>query len=329
MSSFAGESTNAATGTQRVGGIDCGTNTIRLLIADRAADGSLRDIERRMEMVRLGYGVDKSGRFDAAAIERTLAATREYAQLIREHGVTHVRFGATSATRDAENRDVFIRGVEEILGVSPEVISGDEEARLSYDGAVKTLPDSGVAPRLVVDIGGGSTELVRGGESVEAAISLNMGSVRLTERHLAEDPPTDEGIRHAIEDIDALLDEADQVVDFASIRSIIGVAGTVTTMSAVARGLTEYSPDATHGDVNSAADMVQLCEQIVRETREERSRHTVIHPGRIDVIGAGALIWARILQRVASHGHVSLVTTSEHDILDGLAMSARPRAADA
>lgn len=304
-----------------VAAIDCGTNSIRLLVAEVKADGTLADIERRMEIVRLGHGVDRTGVLDPEAISRTLAATREYASVIERHGVTRVRFAATSASRDARNRDEFVAGVRGILGIEPEVITGTEEAALSYAGAVASLPDPGRAPRLVVDIGGGSTELVFGTEEPREGISLDMGSVRITERYLSSDPPTDAEIAAAGRDIDSLLDVAAQEIDFAAVKTVVGVAGTSTTLAALALGLETYTPERTHGASFDVQGMRDLCETVLRSSRSERASHPVIHPGRIDVIGAGALIYARILERAGRGEEMDRLITSEHDILDGLAMS--------
>lgn len=310
-----------------VAAIDCGTNSIRLLIARRIeATGAMVDVERHLEMVRLGYGVDRTGRFDPAAVARTLDAAQRYQRLINHHGVDDLRFVATSATRDAENRAEFIGGIREILGVEPEVISGAEEAELSFRGALATLDDLPVGPRLVVDIGGGSTELVLGTDRTEARISMDIGSVRLTERHLVSDPPTEPEIAAATADIDAQLDAAARVVPFADAIAVVGVAGTVTTVSALVQGVTEYRPGITHGAVLDIGDVIARCEELLRMTRVERAEPGIIHPGRIDVIGAGALIWARILRRVRSAAGVREVRTSEHDILDGIALDVLERA---
>lgn len=306
-----------------VAAIDCGTNSIRLLIARRdEATGRLVDLERHLEMVRLGLGVDRTGRFDPVAVERTLDAARRYRALVEHHGVRRedVRFVATSATRDASNRDDFISGIRAILGIDPEVISGQEEAELSYRGAVSTVEGLPAGPALVVDIGGGSTELVLGTTAPTHRISLDMGSVRLTERHLRSDPPADAEIAAATADIDALLDEAAEAIPLERVASLVGVAGTVTTVAAVATGIRDYRPDVTHGATLPVDEVRALCETLLRETREERSRHQVIHPGRIDVIGAGALIWSRIVERVAAASGITETRTSEHDILDGMAL---------
>lgn len=310
-----------------VAAIDCGTNSIRLLIARRDPDtGAMVDLERELEMVRLGYGVDRTGRFDPAAIERTLDAARRYAELIARHGVTEMRFAATSATRDAANRDEFIAGIQQILGVTPEVISGDEEAALSFRGAVSTLDGLPAGPRLVADIGGGSTELVIGTEEPTARISMDIGSVRLTERHLHSDPPTAEEIAAATADIDAMLEEAFARLPIPEAEAMIGVAGTVTTVTAVAEGLAAYRPDVTHGADLSLAHAIGTCERLLAMSHEERAALGIIHPGRIDVIGAGALIWATILRRVGEAAGIDRARTSEHDILDGLALDVLDRA---
>lgn len=305
-----------------VAAIDCGTNSIRLLITRRdPRTGTLVDLERRLEMVRLGYGVDRTGRFDPQAVERTLDAARRYGDLIAHHGAERIRFVATSATRDASNRDVFIDGIRDILGVTPEVITGDEEAALSFRGAVSTLEGLPGGPCVVVDIGGGSTELVLGTQAPLSRTSLDMGSVRLTERHLRSDPPTAAEISAASADIDELLDRAEQDMPLEEAACLVGVAGTVTTITAVAEGVQEYLPDATHGATLSIDEAVAVCDSLLGMTRQQRSAHRAIHPGRIDVIGAGALIWARILRRMAARAGLAHTRTSEHDILDGLALS--------
>lgn len=311
--------------TAPVAAIDCGTNSIRLLIARRDDAGALVDLERHMEIVRLGYGVDRTGRFDPVAVQRTLDACRRYAELIAHHGATDLRFVATSATRDASNRDEFIDGVRDILGVDVEVITGDEEAELSFRGAVTTLPALPTGRRVVIDIGGGSTELVLGTELPDERLSMDMGSVRLTERHLVSDPPTEEEIAAAAADVDAFLDRADAELDLADLTTIVSVAGTATTLTALAIGASEYTPDLTHGAEGEVEDLIALCEKVLRMTREERGRHRVIHPGRIDVLGGGALIWARVLRRLQDRSGVRRNVTSEHDILDGIALSVLDR----
>ncbi|MGO2193775.1 Ppx/GppA phosphatase family protein [Brachybacterium sp. AOP42-C2-15] len=306
-----------------VAAIDCGTNSIRLLIARRdEASGEMVDLERQLEMVRLGLGVDRTGQFDPVAVERTLEAARRYRILIDRHAVTRqeIRFVATSATRDAANRDLFIDGIREILGVEPEVISGEEEAALSFRGAVSTVQGLPDGPRLVVDIGGGSTELVLGTQTPTHRISMDIGSVRMTERHLHSDPPTAAEIAAATADIDAHLDAAEAEVPLQRTAALVGVAGTVTTVTAVAAGIQDYRPDVTHGASLPIDQVESICRTLLGETRQQRSLRPVIHPGRIDVIGAGALIWSRIVSRVAAAAAITETRTSEHDILDGIAL---------
>ncbi|UFU03827.1 Ppx/GppA family phosphatase [Ruania suaedae] len=310
----------------RVAAIDCGTNSIRLLIADRSA-GVLSDVLRRMEVVRLGQGVDRTGEFDPIALERTLEATGRYAELCREHGVEAVRFVATSATRDARNRQVFIDGVRDALGVEVEVITGHEEAALSFAGAVSILDGSAPADRLVVDIGGGSTELVLGaGETPDASISLDIGCVRMTERHLHEDPPTQAQIAAAAADVRAALDEAAEVVPLVRVGTIVGVAGSVTTVTAHALGLPSYQPDRINDSRLPIEKVRAACADLLAMPRADREALGFMHPGRVDVIGGGALIWAEVLARVAAEvesagGDLTEAVTSEHDILDGIALS--------
>lgn len=301
----------------RVAAIDCGTNSIRLLIAEVTA-GGLVDVERRMEVVRLGQGVDATGRLAPDALERTFAATRVYADAIRAAGAEAVRFVATSATRDAENAAEFRAGIAEILGVEPEVITGDQEAALSFLGATDSLRDAGVLePYLVVDIGGGSTEFVLGSGKVEAARSVDIGCVRMRERHLHDDPPTVGQIAGATADIEAAIDRAAEVVPLGEARSLIGVAGTVTTIAAIALGLTEYDPTRIHGARIRAARVHEIAADMLAATRAERAAIAVMHPGRVDVIAAGALVLDRILARLG----VAELIASEHDILDGIAAS--------
>ncbi len=320
----------------RVAAIDCGTNSIRLLIADAngAAEqgvnapkgGPLTDVVREMRVVRLGQGVDATGELAAEALQRTFDATRDYADLIREHGAERVRFAATSATRDARNRQVFVDGIRELLGVEPEVITGDEEAALSFAGASSVLPSPGKNPVLVVDLGGGSTEFVLGdADGVIAARSVDIGCVRLTERHLAADPPTAEQIAAAEADVDAAIDLAAETVPLNRTTAVVGVAGSITTITAHALGLTEYQPSAIHGAKLDLGTIRDACTSLLEMTREERARLPYMHPGRVDVIGAGALVWRRILERLheVTGGGIAAATASEHDILDGIALSIR------
>lgn len=311
----------------RVAAIDCGTNSIRLLIADVVQDGdacTLVDIVREMRVVRLGQGVDATGELAPEALKRTFAAAADYAALIREHGAVAVRFVATSASRDASNRHVFVDGIKDLLGVEPEVISGDEEAALSFAGASSVLPIAAGDHVVVVDLGGGSTEFVLGDAGgVEAAKSVDVGCVRMTERHLLGDPPTLEQITAAEADVDAAIDAALAVVPLQRATALVGVAGSVTTITAHALHLTEYSASAIHGRELDLKTIAAACSELLAMTREQRSVLPYMHPGRVDVIGAGALVWRRVVSRLAalSDGRIESVTTSEHDILDGIALS--------
>jgi exopolyphosphatase / guanosine-5'-triphosphate,3'-diphosphate pyrophosphatase len=306
----------------RVAAIDCGTNSIRLLIADvDPVTGTLVDMDRRMEVVRLGAGVDRTGEIAPEAMRRTLDATTGYAQLCRAAGVSAVRFVATSASRDARNRDQFVAGVRSILGVEPEVIAGAEEAALSFAGATAGLAAEHESPFLVVDLGGGSTEVVLGEKSVEAALSVDIGCVRLAERHLHGDPPTATELAAATADVDAALDRVAEQVPLARARTLIGVAGTVTTVIAHALGLPAYDPVALHGATVAVDRVLAACDDLIAMSKVDRAALPFMHPGRVDVIGAGALIWRRVVERVADVAPVTTVVASEHDILDGICWS--------
>ncbi len=311
----------------RVAAIDCGTNSIRLLIADiDRSNGSVKltDVVREMRVVRLGEGVDATGVLAPAALERTFAATADYARLIREHGAAKVRFVATSASRDARNRQVFVDGIRDLLGVEPEVITGDEEAALSFAGASSVLPILDGDHVLVVDLGGGSTEFVLGtADGVTAAKSVDVGCVRLTERHLREDPPTAEQIAAAEADVDAAITKAGLDVPLERATAVVGVAGSITTITAHALRLPEYSPEAIHGAELPIDDIRGAATDLLEMNRAARAALPYMHPGRVDVIGAGGLVWRRILERVAelSGGRIVTATSSEHDILDGIALS--------
>ena len=362
----------------RVAAIDCGTNTIRLLIADaRVAPGGavrLVPLVRLNEIVRLGQGVDRTGRLDEAALERTLAVVADYAGRCRELGAQSVRFVATSATRDASNRAVFVEGVRELLGVEPEVVSGQEEARLSFAGSLLGADGGGAFPgadaghaaagpagseaatagpetgavgptglgdaagpeadirpgavgmrRLVTDLGGGSTELVLGVDAPAAAYSMNTGSVRVTERYLA-DGVTPAAEAAARDHVRALLDRAGAVVDLGSTRELVGLAGTITTVTAHALGLESFEPEAIDGARLDVGTALASCEAIVHSTAAERESWGYLRPGRRDVIAAGALVWSEVIARVvedtAARGHrLAHTVTSLHDILDGIALS--------
>ncbi|WP_345131940.1 Ppx/GppA phosphatase family protein [Streptomyces mexicanus] len=309
----------------RVAAIDCGTNSIRLLVADANPEtGELVDLDRRMTIVRLGQGVDRTGRLAPEALERTFAACREYAEVIKEHGAERVRFVATSASRDAENREEFVRGVVDILGVEPEVISGDQEAEFSFTGATKELAgrEDLAKPFLVVDIGGGSTEFVVGEEHVRAARSVDVGCVRMTERHLVHDgvvsdPPTEEEIAAIRADVEAALDLAERTVPLREARTLVGLAGSVTSVSAIAQGLPEYDSARIHHSRVSHDRVRDITRRLLHSTHAERAAIPSLHPGRVDVIGAGALVLLAIMERIGAEE----VVVSEHDILDGIAWS--------
>lgn len=308
----------------RVAAIDCGTNSIRLLVAD-VADGGVTDVLRRMEVVRLGHGVDRTGWIDPEAMRRTLAMAREYAAQSRDLGATAARFVATSASRDAGNADEFVDGVAEAFAdfaIRPEVITGDEEARLSFEGATGGLTARGYAgPYLVVDLGGGSTEFVRGTDHVQAARSVDIGCVRMTERHLHGDPPTEVEIGSATVDIDRAVDEAAAEVPLEGVVTLVGLAGSVTTITAHALGLKEYDARRIHLTRLTPGEVGRACTSLLAMSHAERAALGFMHPGRVDVIGAGALVWRRVVERVvAATGPIDVVT-SEHDILDGIALS--------
>ncbi|GAA2043723.1 Ppx/GppA phosphatase family protein [Catenulispora yoronensis] len=314
--------------TKRVAAIDCGTNSIRLLIADvHPRTGKADDVVREMRIVRLGEGVDATGRLAPAALERTFNACLEYQELIeRNSGGTPIplRFVATSATRDAENRQEFTDGVKAILGVEPYVATGDEEARFSFSGATAELPhDRHDPPYLVIDIGGGSTEFVLGdADGVIAARSVDMGCVRMYERHLkSEGAATQAQIKAARADIEKLIDRAAEAVPLEDARTLVGLAGTVTTLGALALDLDEYDSEQIHLSHMTLGRVRDLTERLLGMTPEERKAVPVIHPGRADVIGAGALVLLAIMERVAPSLTAPEAVVSERDILDGIAAS--------
>jgi exopolyphosphatase / guanosine-5'-triphosphate,3'-diphosphate pyrophosphatase len=319
--------------SRRVAAIDCGTNSLRLLIADVDAERhELTDVIRRMEIVRLGQGVDATGRLAPEALDRTMRTLASYAADIRAAGAVTVRMVATSATRDAANAADFTNGVERTLGVLPEVISGREEAGLSFAGATAELAAEtviGAGPRpeppfLVVDIGGGSTEFVLGKSGPDAhpasdlaAISVDIGCVRLTERHLHGDPPTPAEVAAATADIDRGLDDVAAAIPVHDARTLVGLAGSVTSITAIALGLETYDPSRTHHARIPAATVDAVTRQLLSQTRQQRAAIGSLHPGRVDVIAAGALVLDRVMQRFGFAEEV----TSEHDILDGIAWS--------
>lgn len=302
----------------RVAGIDCGTNSIRLLVAELDGSG-LSELDRQMRVVRLGEGVDRTGRLAPQAIERTRVALADYAAVIEKFGVERVRMVATSASRDAANAEDFRAMVREVLGAEPEVITGLDEAQLSFAGAaagLPALPD----PVLLADIGGGSTELVLGssaGRTVRAAHSMDVGCVRMTERHLRSDPPAPAEIEATLADLRAALRRAAGDVPLAEARSFVGVAGTVTTIAAIALELPAYDPQAIHGSVIGYPVVAEVTERLLGMTHQQRAALPVMHPGRVDVIGGGALV----LRTVMEFAEVAEVVVSEQDILDGIALS--------
>ena len=333
----------------RVAAIDCGTNSLRLLVAD-VGQGRLVDVARRMEIVRLGQGVDRTGRLAPEALDRTTAVLREYAAIIAENGAAPIRMVATSATRDADNSAEFVHRVKEVLGVVPEVLTGDAEARLSFIGATAELAraDDG-ACYLVTDIGGGSTEFVVGAPAVLSAteqlafpaaagvrgdgsprsaagvrgdgsprsISVDIGCVRMTERHLHGDPPAEHEIAAAVADIDAALDAVAAAVPVRQGTTLVGLAGSVTTVAAIAMDMPAYDAARIHHARVSATDVHAVATALLAQTRTERAAIGVMHPGRVDVIGGGALILDRVMRRFG----FGEVLVSEHDILDGIAWS--------
>lgn len=305
---------------RRVAALDCGTNTLRLLVADLEVEaGEATYLDRRSTIVRLGQGVDRTGGFAAEALLRTFATLDDYVAIVEQHRPDAVRFVATSAARDASNRAVFVDGVRARLGVEPEIISGDEEARLAYDGATRQLigrPDV-ARPPLVLDIGGGSTELVLGSEPAGAVhgVSLDVGSVRLTERHLRTDPPTASEVARAVDDVSAALESVR--LPLASAGSLIGVAGSVTTMGAMVLGLPTYDREQVNLARLASTDVLRAIDRVVAMSLEERRALPFMHPDRADVIGAGALILGCVVERVG----LAHLVVSARDILDGLAWS--------
>ena len=299
----------------RVAAIDCGTNSIRLLIAD-ITDGNFKEVVRTMEIVRLGQGVDQNKSFHPDAITRTLSAVEKFAQLIASKGVEKIRFCATSATRDASNRELFTNGVKKILGVEVEVIPGEQEAALSFIGATKELSQSD-GPFLVVDIGGGSTEFVFGSEKVEFAKSVNIGCVRMSERHLNLQPPTMAQIAEAIIDIDLAITQAAKVVPISQAKSLVAVAGTATTVAAAALKLEEYDRYLIHLSRISAPSVHQVAAMFQSMNKDQITALGYMHPGRVDVITAGALVLSRIMAATGASEFIA----SESDILDGIAWS--------
>lgn len=308
----------------RLAAIDCGTNSIRLLIAD-AGGGRLRDVHRETRIVRLGQGVDATGEFAPDAIARTRSALSDYASLLKEHGVERVRMVATSAARDVANRDVFFAMTADVLGpVLPgaiaEVITGAEEAELSFHGAVGEL-DSVRGPFVVVDLGGGSTEIVVGGDEVVASYSADIGCVRLTERCLHSDPPTPEEVTAARQVVRERLGVALRAVPVEGARTWVGLAGTMTTLSALAHNMTAYDSAAIHLSRVAGHDLQGVCDRLIGMTRAERAALPPMHEGRADVIGGGAIVVEELARELRARAGIDELTVSEHDILDGIVLS--------
>jgi len=301
-----------------VAAIDCGTNSVRLLIADVDGGGMLHEHARIMRIVRLGEGIDRTGEFSEAALARLFGALDEFAGLIDRAGAERIRFVATSASRDARNRDAFVEGVRLRFGVEPEVIPGTEEASLSFTGAVRGLPSGLVTPpALVVDIGGGSTEFVLGSDRPEHAVSVDIGCVRMTERHLVGDPPTDAQVRASRDDIRSAVARAAESVPFDRARTVVGLAGSVTTVAAMALDLPAYDESVLHGSVITSEQVADVAARYLSMTRLERAALPYMHPGRVDVIGGGAMVLDEVMRATGA----PCVVVSEADILDGIVYS--------
>jgi exopolyphosphatase/guanosine-5'-triphosphate,3'-diphosphate pyrophosphatase len=308
----------------RLAAIDCGTNSIRLLIAD-AADGRLIDVHREMRIVRLGQGVDATGQFAPEALGRTRSALLDYAKLCTTHGVDRIRMVATSATRDAGNRDVFFAMTAEVLGgvvdgAVAEVITGVEEAELSFRGAVNEL-DVAAGPFVIVDLGGGSTEVVLGTDTVTASFSADIGCVRLTERCLHSDPPTAAEVAAARVVVRERLGEALRVVPVEQARTWVGVAGTMTTVAALAHEMTTYDSTAIHLLRVGVDRLLTVCDGLIAMPRDQRAALGPMHEGRVDVIGGGAIVIEELASALRARAGIEELTVSEHDILDGIALS--------
>jgi exopolyphosphatase/guanosine-5'-triphosphate,3'-diphosphate pyrophosphatase len=308
----------------RLAAIDCGTNSIRLLIAD-AADGRLIDVHREMRIVRLGQGVDATGQFAPEALGRTRSALLDYAKLCTTHGVDRIRMVATSATRDAGNRDVFFAMTAEVLGgvvdgAVAEVITGVEEAELSFRGAVNEL-NVAAGPFVIVDLGGGSTEVVLGTDTVTASFSADIGCVRLTERCLHSDPPTAAEVAAAREVVRERLGEALRVVPVEQARTWVGVAGTMTTVAALAHEMTTYDSTAIHLLRVGVDRLLTVCDGLIAMPRDQRAALGPMHEGRVDVIGGGAIVIEELASALRARAGIEELTVSEHDILDGIALS--------
>jgi len=302
----------------KIAAIDCGTNSIRLLIMDyQKAGQSLTEIIREMRIVRLGEGVDQTKSFSEAALIRTKAAIEEYAKLIEHYSVEKIRFVATSATRDANNRDIFFAIVKKALDVEAEVITGEEEAALSFAGATRSLASKLEGPFLVIDLGGGSTELVVGQQNPTAAYSMNVGCVRMTERHAPGGNPTVSQEQAIRADVRTALAAARKKVDLSNVKTVIGVAGTVTTVAAHALKIDKYDPNVLHGAAINSQQVSQTAADFIKLSFEERAALPYMHPGRVEVITAGAIVLDEIIKEIRANKLIA----SERDILDGVAWS--------
>ena len=308
--------------SERLAAFDVGTNSTRLLVADVDGGEIMAEHAREMVITRLGKGVDRTGRFDPAALARTLEVLAGYAETCRRLGVARRRLVATSATRDAADRRAFLDGVRDLLGVDAEVLTGQAEAATAYRGATATL--EGDLPTLVVDIGGGSTELILGdGRAARAMVSLDIGCVRLFERHLHHDPPTAEEAAALRADVATHLAEVTGVVDPSAADRVVGVAGTVTTVTAIALGLDAYDPRRIHRATLDAAEVAAVADKLTAMTVAERAALPVMARGREDVIAAGALLLDELVRRF----RIRQVIASETDILDGILLGLAERPA--
>ena len=303
---------------KRVAAIDCGTNSIRLLISDiDTSTNTATDVVREMRIVRLGEGVDRTNAFLPTALERTFKAVEEYDKLLLKHNVEHVRFVATSATRDAQNKAMFIKGVIDRLRIVPEVIAGVEEAALSFDGATRSLRQKHSAPFLIIDLGGGSTELVIGDKEPTGAYSMDVGCVRMTERHTPGGNPTKEQEEAIRTDVKNALKVAGTKVDWKTAKTVVGVAGTITTVAAHVLNLKTYDPDVLHGASITAEQVSQTAQDFITLTPAQRGALPYMHEGRIEVITAGSIVLDEVMKGIGA----KTLIASERDILDGVTWS--------
>lgn len=302
---------------KRVSAIDCGTNSIRLLIVETDHD-TIKELYRDMIIIRLGEGVDEHKRFSDQALLRLKDACRVFHDILQQYEVSTTRFIATSASRDVSNKAEFLTIIDTELSLTPDIISGDEEAKLSFLGATGSFRHF-PSPYLVIDIGGGSTEFVMGENAVDSAKSVNIGCVRMTERHHFSNPPTESELAFAVADIDRAIDEALSIVDVSKVQTIIGLAGSITTVAAEVLHLSKYERDRIHGSQFSIEQIEHAANSLIHMSLEQRKALGFMHPGRVDVIGAGALVLIRSLKKISSvHPSIPLLTVSEHDILDGI-----------